>query len=147
MKIIHKELIMNYSSKALSYDYVKKQLEIYVQEKSWQTFGGFLLFAGISTGRFNNLKALYENDNRDAIKIMKLLEWFKSALEVRMEEWMIYQTLHPDLDGKYFNLKQLEWIMKKSNPEKYGDEVKTEKEKRVKEKTYVFKNVSGNHID
>lgn len=53
--------------------------------------------------------------------LLKVLDNFKLDLEVKMEEYLLYQGMHPDLvNVPNYNYKHLEWLLKVSNPKKYG---------------------------
>lgn len=53
--------------------------------------------------------------------VLQLLEDYKDELEVKMEEYMIYQQKHPDMkDYPEYNYKNLEFVLRASNPKRYS---------------------------
>lgn len=104
--------------------YVKQKLDEYKQNCRLQTFKGALLYIGLFGEDLNKLRVEADNGNRAAIHIWKMLETYKFALEVKMEEWMLYQGNHPDLkDVKNYNYKFLEFLLKCSNRTYYDNGV------------------------
>jgi len=136
------ELVLNELFKALpiTYDVLVIKLNEYTKNYKFQTFKGFLLYAGFNNTRLKNLK---ENERlKDRRKIIDLLEWYQSSLEVKMEEILLYQK--EKVGEGYYNYKNIEWLLKKSNPKHYGDKIINISDGREeKEKEIVYKNISG----
>lgn len=115
---------MAYAMSLKKYNWKKmvKLLEEYKSKTEFQTFNGFLVFAGIGALEFSQLKMFVANENEDAIRVMRVLDNYKRELEVKMEEYLLYQHNHPDLkDCKFYNFDNIKFLLKSSNPEKYGD--------------------------
>lgn len=104
--------------------YVKSKLEEYKSTTKFPTFKGALLFIGLYGEDLNQVRWLADAGNRAAIHIWKMLEQYKFELEVKMEEWMKYQYLHPDLANvKVFNWDNLKFLLKCSNRTYYDNGV------------------------
>lgn len=104
--------------------YVGEKLKEYKQNCKFQTFKGALLYIGLFGEDLNKIRIDADNGNRAAIHIWKMLETYKFALEVKMEEWLMYQGNHPDLvNAKFYNLKHLEFLLKCSNRTYYDNGV------------------------
>lgn len=104
--------------------YVRQKLDEYQKNCKFQTFKGALLYIGLFGDDLNKIRIDAENGNRAAIHIWKMLETYKFALEVKMEEWLLYQGMHPDLENaKFYNYKYLEFLLKCSNRTYYDNGV------------------------
>lgn len=102
--------------------YVKQKLDEYQHNCKLQTFKGALLYIGLFGEDLNKIRVDAENGNRAAIHIWKMLETYKFALEVKMEEWLLYQGNHPDLQNlQHYNYKHLEFLLKCSNRTYYDN--------------------------
>lgn len=111
-----------FSLKKYNWRKVVKMLEVYKQNVRFQTFNGFLVSIGIGALEFQQLKMFVANENEDAIRVMRVLDNYKRELEVKMEEYLLYQHNHPDLkDLKFYNFDNVKFLLKASNPERYGD--------------------------
>lgn len=102
--------------------FVKQKLDEYKCNCKFQTFKGALLYVGLFGEDLNKIRVDAENGNRAAIHIWKMLETYKFALEVKMEEWLLYQGNHPDLQNlQHYNYKHLEFLLKCSNRTYYDN--------------------------
>lgn len=104
--------------------YVKSKLEEYVKSCKFQTFKGALLYIGLYGEALDNIRIGAENGNRAAVRIMDALSRYKFALEVKMEEWLMYQGAHPDLENvKFYNFEHLKFLLRCSNRTYYDNKV------------------------
>lgn len=104
--------------------YVRDKLEQYKASNKFPTFKGALLFIGLYGDELNQIRWSADEGNRAAIHIWKMLEQYKFELEVKMEEWLKYQSLHPDLENvKVFNWDNVKFLLKCSNRTYYDNGV------------------------
>lgn len=115
----------------MKYEFGKLQLNVkkmeqklveYKQFTKFETFSGFLLFVGLTPFFMREMGVCIENGNDKYVKVGKFLENYKMELEVKMEEYLLYQGQHDDLkELKNYNYQYLQFLLKSSNPSKYGE--------------------------
>lgn len=100
-----------------------EKVEEYKSKQKFQTYIGLLNFLGIGSREMMELREMAMGpNNRQAKKMVAILEKYKFGLEEKMEEYLMYQGTHPDLKNCYnYNYNQLQFLLKASNPTKYGD--------------------------
>lgn len=94
------------------YKQLLEKLAKYKQEEQKPTFRGFLLYCNITSEELNILKEEVEINNKVAKKIFKLLETYKTELEVAMEKMLIYD--------KNINHNSIIFLLRASNPKHYS---------------------------
>lgn len=117
--------IKNVKSK-ISFNVLKQRLEEYVAACDNPSFYEFLNSLGILWGEWLELS---KNVGSPSVR---LLLRYKEYLESQMEKVLVYQN-----KNNYYNYKELEFVLAKSNPMKYGVVAKKE-EKIVKNKIANF---------
>lgn len=108
--------IVKLSKVALKLDYVSKKIAEFQKAEPRPTYMGLLTFLGVTPGEVANMS---KSTDRNVLSAMRLLELYKQHLESEMEKRLIYQDDLP----KFFNHQSLQFVMKKSNPARYGDKV------------------------
>lgn len=103
---------------------VKEKLEEYQTKYAYQTFKGALLYIGLFAEDLAELRMKVEAGSATAKRIWRMLEKYKLGLEVKMEEWLLYQNEHEDLKNvKYYNWENLKFLLKCSNRTYYDNGV------------------------
>lgn len=109
----------------ISFNALKQKLEDYVANCDSPSFFEFLNQLGILWEEWIELARNVSNPS------VRLLLRYKEHLESQMEKLLVYQN-----KNNYYNYKQLEFVLVKSNPAKYG--AKKEDNKVVKNKIASF---------
>lgn len=117
--------IKNVKSK-ISFNVLKQKLEEYVASCDNPSFFEFLNSLGILWSEWLELS---KNVGSPSVR---LLLRYKEYLESQMEKLLVYQN-----KNNYYNYKELEFVLAKSNPTKYGAVAKKE-EKVIKNKIANF---------
>lgn len=108
--------IVKLSKVALKLDYVSSKIAEFQKLEQRPTYTGLLTFLGVTP---RDISEMSKSTDRNVLSAMRLLELYKQHLESEMEKKLIYQEDLP----KFYNHKSLEFVLKKSNPAKYGDKV------------------------
>ena len=140
------DLTIILKDKTLDFKVFVEKLKQYREGTKFETYRGFCLYVGFTPDKLRKLIAKANSgEDRNAEKIWELLEYYKMVLEVKMEEYLLYQSAHPDLEGKVVDYKQLQFLLAKSSPTHYGNlsAVGIMKIEKAKEKTPKLENDSG----
>lgn len=132
--------ILDTSTKLTNFKWVKDKMLEYLEKCSTPTFRGLLNYLGITSRNLKELVSLVENNNKNAIRVYELLEKFKNTIEAKLEEYLIYQGQHPDLQGKHLDFKSIQWVLERQNPSIY-------KPSKVSEMKLEMKNESGYSLE
>lgn len=103
------------------------------------TFGKVLVELGLTYADFEKMKV---SESRFNLQSAHMLELFKQHLENEMEERLIYQDNLP----RFYRHDALQFVMKKTNPARYGDkvlEIQKKTEKTAKSPLDDLENTSG----
>lgn len=116
---------------------VARKLAEYQAGVEFPVFGEFVSSMGLTWAEWVKLEK--EQSTNRAVRLCVL---YKEHLEVEMEKMLRYQNLPR---GKYYNYNMLQFLLKKSNPAKYGDKVVSVevKDKKVSAAIGDFTNDSG----
>ena len=124
----------------LNIEGIRGKREFYLETCPTPTYKGFLRFLGLGVVEFKELVEL-ANDCVKSTKwrdILRELENFKLDMEVKMEEYLLYQYKHPDLAGCHnYNFGLLRDLLKYSNPSYYGNDRILALENKPAEKNIV----------
>lgn len=93
----------------------------YVESAKFPTYTGLLCYLGIFTREMLLIRQYAANGNEKYVAVLRVLDEFKQRMEQKMEEYLVYQFAHDDLKQvRHYNFTLLTWMLKCSNPRKYG---------------------------
>lgn len=109
-------LEINYSAllskKVVSSSDLLISLEKYVSENKMVSWKGCLYNCGVTSHVWrtwkHNTNSKSSKVRNDAELCLLYLERFRMALEMKLEEYLIYQSQHPDLENRLVNYKSLQ---------------------------------------
>lgn len=120
--------IIKISSHFPSYLTIKKTIEEYQQQEQFPTFTGLLNKLGINWYQWS-----YAKPNWQTNKAVNLLLQYQQHLEAHIEKRIMYDKPNT------YNFNSMQFILKKYNPEKYGDKTISSS----KQNTFEMTNESG----
>lgn len=95
---------------------IENAINLYQESEKKPTFTGLLTKLMLTYEDFQRLK---RSDSVQVQKAVKLLELYRQHLESEMEKKLIYQENLP----KFYDKRALQFVLTKSNPERYGEKV------------------------
>lgn len=95
---------------------IENAINLYQESEKKPTFTGLLTKLMLTYEDFQRLK---RSDSPQVQKAVKLLELYRQHLESEMEKKLIYQENLP----KFYDKRALQFVLTKSNPERYGEKV------------------------
>lgn len=98
---------------------IENAINLYQESTKQPTFTGLLTKLMLTYQDFNKMK---RSDNPQIQKAVRLLELYRQHLESEMEKKLIYQENLP----KFYDKRVLQFVLSKSNPERYGEKVVVE---------------------
>lgn len=98
---------------------IENAINSYQEVEKKPTFTGLLTKLMLTYEDFQRLK---RSDSPQVKKAVRLLELYRQHLESEMEKKLIYQENLP----KFYDKRALQFILTKSNPERFGEKVITE---------------------
>lgn len=98
---------------------IENAINTYQEVEKKPTFTGLLTKLMLTYEDFQRLK---RSDSPQVKKAVRLLELYRQHLESEMEKKLIYQENLP----KFYDKRALQFVLTKSNPERYGEKVITE---------------------
>lgn len=98
---------------------IENAINSYQEVEKKPTFTGLLTKLMLTYEDFQRLK---RSDSPQVKKAVRLLELYRQHLESEMEKKLIYQENLP----KFYDKRALQFVLTKSNPERYGEKVITE---------------------
>lgn len=120
-------------------EWVKEKITNYVATNQTPTFRGLLAYMDVTSKDLKEFMVDVDNGDKKALVTFRILERFKRRIEAKIEEWLTYQSIHPDIQDKYVNYKALQWILERNNPAEF----KLTSERKAKEEVKELKNESG----
>lgn len=117
---------------------VQAKLEEYKQSAT-PTYKGFLRYLGLGSKEFKEMIEYSMNPkNENWVKIVRIIDHFKLDMEVKMEEYMLYQYNHPDLKNvPNYNFNLLEKLLRYSDKSYYGEKSIVSIDKKPNEKNVI----------